>query len=315
MPDANEKIQYYENILLNKYDFRVIKRLQKLYRDNGYYQKGIDLCKKLLKADPNNAGFLSDLGRLYLLTGQMELAENSFVKALQLDSNNTFAYQNLAAFYLREKNFEKAKPLCIYLMQKNKMLEFELADLFKLAKCNLDTEIFEYINAYISERMIFENRKLLKYKFDSLIQLNKLEEAEKLIDAYQIDDNSRLHYATKLIWKKAKNIYETNQAHVAIDFIRGEIIQNPEVFNIIKRLPALCKSDSEIQYAINMINEFCDLKYEQCIRISTIANLHNSLGDYESEKKVIETMDYYCKKKYLSRKLKGAVEEKGLILT
>jgi tetratricopeptide (TPR) repeat protein len=309
MLDANEKIRYFENILLNKYNFRVIKRLLKLYRDNGYYQKGIDFCKKLIESDPNNAGFISDLGRLYLLTGQLDLAENTFLKALKLDPNNIFAYQNLAAFYLREKSYDKAKPLCIYLMKNNKMLDFELADLFKIAKYVSDAEMFEHINSYVTETKIIENKELFKYKFESLVFLNKFEEAEKIIELYQTADDSKVHYASKIILKKARYISDTKQVYAAIDYIRNEIVQDPKTSNVIKCIPSLCKSKPEIQYAINMINEFGNASFEQCIKLSTIANLHFKLEDYESERIMVNSMDYYCRRKYLAKRLNSQKNE------
>lgn len=305
MPDANEKIRNYENLLLNKYDFRAIKRLLKLYRDNGYYQKGIDLCKKLIESNPNDAGFISDLGRLYLLTGQIDLAENSFLIALKLDPNNIFAYQNLAAYYLREKSYEKAKPLCIYLMKNNKMLDFELADLFKIAKYISDAEMFEHINNYVTETKIIENREFFKYKFDSLVFLNKFEEAEKIIDLYQTADGSKVHYTSKIILKKARYISDTKQVYDAIDYIKNEIVRDPKMLNVIKCIPSLCKSKPEIQYAINMTNEFRNASFEQFITLSTIANLHFALEDYDSERIVVNTMDYNCRRKYLAKRFKN----------
>ena len=135
--------------------------------------------------------------------------------------------------------------------------------------------------------------------------MNKFEEAEKIIDLYQTADGSKVHYTSKIILKKARYISDTKQVYDAIDYIKNEIVRDPKMLNVIKCIPSLCKSKPEIQYAINMTNEFRNASLEQCITLSTIANLHFALEDYDSERIVVNTMDYNCRRKYLAKRFKN----------
>ena len=82
--DSVFQIQFYEAILKRKSDFiQVLIALGDLYTREGFYQKGLDIDKRLARLRPYNAVVLYNLACSYSLVGDTPNAFKSIQKAIE----------------------------------------------------------------------------------------------------------------------------------------------------------------------------------------------------------------------------------------
>jgi tetratricopeptide (TPR) repeat protein len=73
------------------------------------YEQGIAALLKVAEKSPTLAGPRIDLGMAYALSGDMERAEESFNKALELNPHHPAAHNELGLLQRRKGDFQKAR--------------------------------------------------------------------------------------------------------------------------------------------------------------------------------------------------------------
>ena len=125
-------LAYFEKVLaINPGNTSVNSRIADIYTerlkatgDLKYYRLGVPYASRQLELDPC-AYYYIERGLLHLEAGAWEEAECDFVKAAELEPNNTYAYNNQGCVYKYTKRYEEAIALfekSISVMEKNETI-------------------------------------------------------------------------------------------------------------------------------------------------------------------------------------------------
>lgn len=98
---------------------KVLGNLAKSYAEKGMYDKTKKIYEKILAKKPNDLGALNGLGVCYYRLNEKKLAENIFLRSLELDSNNPFTLYNLAIIYLDRNDYNRARELLVKAIEKH----------------------------------------------------------------------------------------------------------------------------------------------------------------------------------------------------
>jgi tetratricopeptide (TPR) repeat protein len=74
----------------------------------GMYDEAIAAADRAIELEPQNSGYVSDLGWTFVLAERYKEAEAAFLRALELDASNENALANLA--YCRDMMGEQSPP-------------------------------------------------------------------------------------------------------------------------------------------------------------------------------------------------------------
>ncbi len=118
MGKRSQAVDYYKKVLkVNEENPRANSRIVDIYtdilKDTGdlkYYQEAVPFATRQLELDPC-AYYYIERGLLYLEAGEWDLAEADFLKAAELEPNNTYAYNNQGCIYKYTERYEKAVEL------------------------------------------------------------------------------------------------------------------------------------------------------------------------------------------------------------
>jgi tetratricopeptide (TPR) repeat protein len=130
--DWRDPITFYNQTLKYAPDsYRVINNLGMAYAAQGSYKKAEETYKKAIALDSSNPIAYHNLGNAYKETGKKDLAIKNFETAISLDPSFVFSYNALVNIYLEEKNYQKTKQVLeAYLDHSSSKVE----TLFLLAK-------------------------------------------------------------------------------------------------------------------------------------------------------------------------------------
>lgn len=107
----------------------------------GKYKSALKNLNKALEIDSTNSFAHNNLGLVYLNLNQLDLARIEVNKSIQLDNQNPYAYKNSALIYIAEGNIESA---CVEI---NKAKEIKIpADMTGNDLEELDTLMKKYCN-------------------------------------------------------------------------------------------------------------------------------------------------------------------------
>ena len=68
----------------------------------------LELSKKALQIDPNNAAYLDTIGWIYYRMENYSLAENYIKDSIKLDNTNSIVLEHLADVYVKKNNVNNA---------------------------------------------------------------------------------------------------------------------------------------------------------------------------------------------------------------
>lgn len=118
MGKRSQALDYYKKVLeVNEENPRANSRIVDIYtdilKDTGdlkYYREAVPFATRQLEMDPC-AYYYIERGLLYLEAGEWDLAEKDFLKASELEPNNTYAYNNQGCIYKYTERYEQAVEL------------------------------------------------------------------------------------------------------------------------------------------------------------------------------------------------------------
>lgn len=83
--------------------------LVRIYKVEGKYGRLVDVCEKVVAAQPDDVGFLNDLGDAYLRAGRAGEAVKVFMKMTEMDPDASAAYCGLGNARIAAEDFDGAE--------------------------------------------------------------------------------------------------------------------------------------------------------------------------------------------------------------
>ncbi|HVO67360.1 MAG TPA: tetratricopeptide repeat protein [Syntrophales bacterium] len=83
--------------------------LVRIFKEKGEYNRLVDVCKKVVAAQPDDTALLSELGDAYLKAGRASEAVGVFEKIVEVEQDASAAYCNLGNALVATGNFDGAE--------------------------------------------------------------------------------------------------------------------------------------------------------------------------------------------------------------
>jgi tetratricopeptide (TPR) repeat protein len=183
----DDAMECFERLLSAELEKRVFAgfafdELVRIYKGKGEYGRLVDICEKVVAAQPDDVGFLNDLGDAYLRMGRAGEAVKIFTRMTEMEPDASAAYCGLGNAHIAAEDFDGAE------------------EAYKIAVSIDPTEAGSFYhrlaNAYLHaghyERAEKAYRKCLEFRGDEamyhcglgdiLVKLGKIDDAR---DAYE----------------------------------------------------------------------------------------------------------------------------------
>ena len=230
------------------------------------YDKAIIELEKCLKIQPENATIYFELGKNYLAQKEYKKAYDSFDNATKIEPKNRWFWVGMYDVCYETKDFEKAIPIVIKLIEFKKEYKEELVSLYmNTQQFDKALDLINELNDAIGKLEIRENYKaqiLQDPKYQSSERFNLLEQIKKnpkeesnyvsLIFLY--NENNQEEKAQEIAKKLEIAIPNSDWAQVSLFKL---YLNNNEGENVVKAMNfvlASPKIDSKIKH--RMLNEF-----------------------------------------------------------
>ena len=172
-----------EDIALVKDDFQdsFYESLKQKGIEN--YDKAIIELEKCLKIQPENATIYFELGKNYLAEKEYKKAFDSFESATKIDSNNRWFWVGMYDVCYETKDFEKAIPIVIKLIEFKKEYKEELVSLYmNTNQFDKALDLINELNDTVGKLELHDNYKaqiLQDPKYQSSERINLLGQIKK----------------------------------------------------------------------------------------------------------------------------------------
>ena len=170
----NAEAACFRALTLGNAGFEVHVALGNLYRLSGQFEKSADELQEALKVVPNSAAAYVGLGMAYHGQEKVELAEQMFLRAEELESGYWFVHNELGIFYGREERFDESvsrfRRVIELTPESNIGYDNLAATLLNEGELESAKDVFEQVPA--PTRWTFENRALVYYylgEFDNAV--------------------------------------------------------------------------------------------------------------------------------------------------
>ncbi|MEY3499508.1 MAG: hypothetical protein RL308_1177 [Bacteroidota bacterium] len=230
------------------------------------YDKAIIELEKCLKIQPENATVYFELGKNYLAQKEYNKAYNSFESATKIDSNNRWFWVGMFDVCYETKDFEKAIPIVLKLVEFKKEYKEELVSLYmNTQQFDKALELINELNDSVGKLELRENYKaqiLQDPKFQSAernnlldqIKKNPKEESNYVALIFLYNENNQEEKAQEIAKKLESAIPNSDWAQVSLFKL---YLENKEGENVVKAMNfvlASPKIDGKIKH--RMLNEF-----------------------------------------------------------
>ncbi len=172
-----------EDVALAKDDFQdsFYESLKQKGIEN--YDKAIIELEKCLKIQPENATIYFELGKNYLAEKEYKKAFDSFESATKIDSNNRWFWVGMYDVCYETKDFEKAIPIVIKLIEFKKEYKEELVSLYmNTNQFDKALDLINELNDTVGKLELHDNYKaqiLQDPKYQSSERINLLGQIKK----------------------------------------------------------------------------------------------------------------------------------------
>lgn len=230
------------------------------------YDKAIVELEKCLKIQPENSTVFFELGKNYLAQKNYNKAYESFESATKIDANNRWFWVGMYDVCYETKDFEKAIPIVIKLVEFKKEYKEELVSLYmNTQQFDKALELINELNDSVGKLELRENYKaqiLRDPKFQSAERNNLLEQIKKnpkdesnyvaLIFLY--NENNQEEKAQEIAKKLEVAIPNSDWAQVSLFKLYLENKEGEKVVKAMNFVLASPKIDGKIKH--RMLNEF-----------------------------------------------------------
>jgi tetratricopeptide (TPR) repeat protein len=250
------------------------------HRFAGEYQDAIQILEKAAEYQTDQENVFCDLGSINFEIKNYDKGEAYFLMVLQIQPENIFALQSLASYYLRNSDYTNAKPLSIKLIEKNKLLDFHITDLYNLARRNNDNDFIEKIKSLD----VFQQRSRRK-KITKLLTDHQYREAEDIIMNWldELDDanlkKSRV-YSYLIDLKFAQELFSEANA-IALD----SISKYPNSISLLLKFTKLSMACNNCTQAILLIESKLAEQFFNIELWEALMLLYHHIGDEENEER------------------------------
>lgn len=297
-----------DNLLLSRAKAAVLAR---------DFQLATRLYKNLLKENPTDVSLLSQLGNMYVKSGNDEKALPIFNQILSLDSDNLVAMNNLGAIYRRKKEYDSS----VEILQKarsvhgdNSQVEYNLGFTYKIMgesekaiQCfedvieenPSDVLAYNHIGSIYAERKRHEEAVqsyLRGLKIDPnhpVLHLNLAKSYEKLkkYDEALFEYENALR--TKPGWIEAIDGYadllmKGRKAKDASAIVMQAIRLNPEDAKMHSKLGGILSKQGDLESSIDEYSQALKIKDDYAPALSGLASSYEKQGNFSA---AIQTME------------------------
>lgn len=232
-------------------------------------------CEKILSLNRGNIDALLSLGVIYFNDGQYDKAQDFFLTALQIESNNELVLYNLGVLYLTIGDFHNAEITlnkAIQINPQNGTLYQALGFSCLLSQRYEESERY-LIKAISIDQNLLEAKKGLVILYQNLV---KLEESLKYINEIKLMDPN-FPQLNLLIANQKFMIGETD---TAIIYALKEIDENPnqaDVYYLLSTLYSLNGEELKSQNVLAkaeklLINKNVGSPYEMTLKPESLMN-------------------------------------------
>lgn len=240
---------------------------QALLQADNNIDGAISTLQSLFKIHPNQALAYFNLGNLWARKNRIDLAETSFKRAIEIQSDYSEAHQRLGQIYEMVGYFNRAKT------------EYQKAQAPLQRNDRRRTELDHFI-ARVEQQIKFaaESANELYEESQILLRDGKAEEAiTKLEQAISIrPEDSDLHYHLGHLYR------ETGKIDLAINEMLGVLEFNPDHVRALQQLGAMYQEKGYLHQAFKMLKEADALLGSEETR-APLQRLAEKLSKIESE--------------------------------
>jgi len=199
--------------------------LVRIFREKAEYGRLVDICEKVVAAQPNDIALLGDLGDAYLKAGRASEAVGVFEKITDMEPDASAAYCKLGNAFVATGDFDRAEEAY------RKAVEIDPSD-----ACSFYNKLANvYFNSGQDERAERAFRKCLEFRLDEplyhcslgdiLVRLGKIEDAESAYEA-AVDLN---RISSGAYYNRFGNTLARENYHLpAIEAFKKAITADPE---------------------------------------------------------------------------------------
>ncbi|PYF68993.1 tetratricopeptide repeat protein [Pedobacter nutrimenti] len=248
-----QAIAVIEKYLAENDDYTSSKFLAQLYLDKGEAEPGLAIYKKELENDPISFNVYSDLATQYYKLQRYDLAEKTYLQALEIDPNHSVTHAALGQVYDMAK--QKAKSIQAY----NRSLQINPNNydaIRSLRRLQEKKPVFDYFTQPDVKALIAAAPAAKDYPDDHIVVLNK--EVQKVV--YENGGSEEKHfYIAKILTQKGLEA----STEYAVSY-NSDQEYNIEVAEVIKangtKVPAE-KNDNNIVFTNLEVGDVVNIRY------------------------------------------------------
>lgn len=281
--DSDKFDQLFQNLLLKSgNDTYLAEEIASFYAKKGLIDKSISYLNIALKADNTRIGIYKKLNSLYIYTNRIESAIQLYEKALKKLPHNIEFYDDLADFYLKNKESnQKIIDLFILAIKKNpneSNLYVDLGDSFYNDK-NTEKAIENYNKALdLNKNNIEAYGKLIALYFDKNDNDNSIKYAKNAVK-----DNP--NYFSAYLWLGSTYV-RTKAIDKAIESFKEAIKLSPNNPNCYNSLALAYIDKAEYNLAIEYFSKALDISPNNNQTLVYIADAYAKKGDFDKAQNI-----------------------------